>query len=91
VRKASERRTFIQGEPHHGPQEGRGKKIQSGRFHPPQVKRSNPVDSIRHKDKRKNIPTEELRDFVALEENAPKTMLCPRAVWPGDRGAKRPS
>ncbi|HEY3395986.1 MAG TPA: hypothetical protein VGK58_25005 [Lacipirellulaceae bacterium] len=26
------------------------------------------VESIRHKDKRKNIPTEELRDFVTEEE-----------------------
>jgi adenine-specific DNA-methyltransferase len=33
------------------------------------------VESIRHKDKRTNIPTEELRDFVAEEELAPKTML----------------
>ena len=33
-----------------------------------------PVESIRHKDKRKNIPTEELRDFVAADENAPKTL-----------------
>jgi len=23
-----------------------------------------PIDAVRHKDKRKNIPTEELRDFV---------------------------
>src|SRR5437667_387125 len=36
------------------------------------------VDSIRHKDKRKNIPTEELRDFVAADEHAPQTMLQPR-------------
>ena len=35
------------------------------------------VDSIKHKDKRKNIPTEELRDFVAADENAPKKMLYP--------------
>jgi len=28
-------------------------------------KRPPPVDSLKHKDKRKNIPTEELRDFVA--------------------------
>jgi adenine-specific DNA-methyltransferase len=49
-----------------------------------------PVESIRHKDKRKNIPTEELRDFVAEEEQAPKTMLYPRdpsldpqLVWKG--------
>jgi adenine-specific DNA-methyltransferase len=48
------------------------------------------VESIRHKDKRKNIPTEELRDFVAEEELAPKTMLYPRdpsldpqLVWKG--------
>ena len=48
------------------------------------------VESIRHKDKRKNIPTEELRDFVAAEEHAPKTMLYPRdpsldpqLVWKG--------
>jgi hypothetical protein len=36
------------------------------------------VESIRHRDKRKNIPTEELRDFVAEDKNAPKTMLYPR-------------
>jgi adenine-specific DNA-methyltransferase len=48
------------------------------------------VESIRHKDKRKNIPTKELRDFVADEELAPKTMLYPRdpsldpqLVWKG--------
>jgi len=51
---------------------------------------SNKVESIRHKDKRKNIPTEELRDFVAQDENAPRTMLYPRdpsldpqLVWKG--------
>jgi adenine-specific DNA-methyltransferase len=37
-----------------------------------------PVDSFRHKDKRKNIPTEELRDFVAEEEENYRTMLYPR-------------
>jgi adenine-specific DNA-methyltransferase len=36
------------------------------------------VESLKHKDKRANIPTEELRDFVADEELAPKTMLYPR-------------
>jgi adenine-specific DNA-methyltransferase len=48
------------------------------------------VESIRHKDKRANIPTEELRDFVADEELAPKIMLYPRdqsldpqLVWKG--------
>ena len=53
-------------------------------------KPTTPVESIRHKDKRTNIPTEELRDFVADEEQAPKTMLYPRdpsldpqLVWKG--------
>ena len=48
------------------------------------------IESIRHKDKRANIPTEELRDFVADDELAPKTMLYPRdpsldpqLVWQG--------
>jgi len=48
------------------------------------------VASICHKDIRTNIPTEELRDFVADEEKAPKTMLYPRdpsldpqLVWKG--------
>ena len=49
------------------------------------------VTSIRHKkDTRVNIPTEELRDFVADEEKAPKAMLYPRdpsldpqLVWKG--------
>jgi adenine-specific DNA-methyltransferase len=48
------------------------------------------VDSIRHKDQRANIPTEELRDFVVSDEKAPKTMLYPRdpsldpqLVWKG--------
>ncbi|HLJ58897.1 MAG TPA: site-specific DNA-methyltransferase [bacterium] len=48
------------------------------------------VESIRHKNKRVNIPTEELRDFVRDEEVAPKTMLYPRdpsldpqLVWKG--------
>src|SRR3989454_5422436 len=49
------------------------------------------ITSIRHKkDKRVNIPTEELRDFVAEDEKAPKAMLYPRdpsldpqLVWKG--------
>ena len=51
---------------------------------------SKSIESIRHKDKRVNIPTEELRDFVSEEEGAPKTMLYPRdpsldpqLVWKG--------
>ena len=48
------------------------------------------VASIRHKDKRANIPTEELRDFVADDELTPTTMryprdpsLDPQLVWKG--------
>jgi len=48
------------------------------------------VAVVKHKDKRKNIPTEELRDFVAEDEKKPKTMLYPRdpsldpqLVWKG--------
>ena len=49
------------------------------------------ITSIRHKkDTRVNIPTEELRDFVAEDEKAPKTMryprdpsLDPQLVWKG--------
>src|SRR3954454_623987 len=48
------------------------------------------VESIRHRDKRKNIPTEELRDFVLEDERTPRTMLYPRdpsldpqLVWKG--------
>ncbi|MCL5257361.1 MAG: site-specific DNA-methyltransferase [Chloroflexi bacterium] len=49
-----------------------------------------PVAIVKHKDKRVNIPTEELRDFVAEDEKAPKTILYPRdpsldpqLVWKG--------
>jgi adenine-specific DNA-methyltransferase len=49
-----------------------------------------PVESIKHKDSQINIPTEELRDFVAEDEQAPKRMLYPRdpsldpqLVWKG--------
>ncbi|MBI3922333.1 MAG: site-specific DNA-methyltransferase [Armatimonadetes bacterium] len=48
------------------------------------------VETLKHKDKRANIPTEELRDFVAEEEKSPKTILYPRdpsldpqLVWKG--------
>jgi adenine-specific DNA-methyltransferase len=49
-----------------------------------------PVDSIKHKDARVNIPTEELRGFVATDEDRPASMLYPRdpsldpqLVWKG--------
>ena len=56
------------------------------------------VDSIRHKEKRTNIPTEELRDFVKEDESSPKTLLYPRdpsldpqLVWKGkDEQDKNP-
>ena len=48
------------------------------------------VESLRHKDKRANIPTEELRGFAADDEAHPQTMLYPRdptldpqLVWKG--------
>ncbi len=49
------------------------------------------IDAIRHThETRANIPTEELRDFVASDETAPQTMLYPRdpsldpqLVWKG--------
>ena len=49
-----------------------------------------PVEAVRHANKRMNIPTEELRDFVADEEKTPGTVLYPRdpsldpqLVWKG--------
>src|SRR5271154_236536 len=48
------------------------------------------VEAIRHKDTRKNIPTEELRDFVSNDDEAPSKLLYPRdpsldpqLVWKG--------
>ncbi|MBA4419561.1 MAG: site-specific DNA-methyltransferase [Anaerolinea sp.] len=56
----------------------------------PKPKITIPLTSIRHADKRTNIPTEELRGFVADEEKQPKTILYPRdpsldpqLVWRG--------
>jgi len=49
-----------------------------------------PITSTKHQDKRANIPTEELRDFVAPDEHAPQTIryprdpsLDPQLVWQG--------
>ena len=36
------------------------------------------VESVKHKDKRTNIPTEELRGFLSEEEKEPQTLLYPR-------------
>jgi len=53
-------------------------------------KKSIKIDSLKYPDKRKNIPTEELRDFVKEDESAPRTILYPRdpsldpqLVWQG--------
>jgi hypothetical protein len=54
------------------------------------------VESLRHKDKRRSIPTEELRDFVADDEQRPSTCASPASSKPlfllclaaaNDRGA----
>jgi adenine-specific DNA-methyltransferase len=54
------------------------------------AKGPSPVEAIRHKDTRVNIPTHELRDFVKDDEVAPKSLLYPRdpsldpqLVWKG--------
>jgi adenine-specific DNA-methyltransferase len=36
------------------------------------------VASLRHRETRKNIPTEELRDFVTEDEQKPQAILYPR-------------
>ena len=53
------------------------------------------VEAVKHTDKRANIPTEELRDFVVSDESAPQTVtyegllyardrsLDPQLVWKG--------
>ena len=48
------------------------------------------IEALRHQDRRANIPTKELRDFVADDEAKPKTILYPRdpsldpqLVWKG--------
>jgi adenine-specific DNA-methyltransferase len=49
-----------------------------------------PIGTIKHRATRKNIPTEELRDFVRKEEQRPANVLYPRdpsldpqLVWKG--------
>jgi hypothetical protein len=49
---------------------------------PPKL--SQPIDSVNRKDKRANIPTEELRDFIADEEKAPKTVRNYQLMLFGD-------
>jgi adenine-specific DNA-methyltransferase len=57
---------------------------------PKKSKEPTPVLATKHKDKRTNIPTKELRGFVADDEARPKTILYPRdpsldpqLVWKG--------
>ncbi|MDQ6633837.1 MAG: site-specific DNA-methyltransferase [Gemmatimonadota bacterium] len=52
--------------------------------------KATPVEAIKHKDARVNIPTHELRDFVRADESTPSTLLYPRdpsldpqLVWKG--------
>lgn len=52
--------------------------------------KSTPIDSVKHHDKRANIPTEELRDFMADDEKKSQKVLYPRdlsldpqLVWKG--------
>lgn len=49
-----------------------------------------PVEATKHKDKRKNIPTEELSDFVKSDEKTPTKVVYPRdpsldpqLIWKG--------
>ena len=51
---------------------------------------ANPVEAVKHKDNRRNIPTRELSRFAADDERNPKTILYPRdpsldpqLVWKG--------
>ena len=43
-----------------------------------------PIDSLRHKDKRRNIPTEELRGFLSQEQQAPQTVEFPGLLYARD-------
>ncbi|MBN3927103.1 MAG: hypothetical protein HWQ37_29235, partial [Nostoc sp. NMS4] len=42
------------------------------------MSKKTPISTVKHKDKRTNIPTEELRDFLSDEEKAQKALLYPR-------------
>ena len=47
-------------------------------------KKSVKIDTVKHKDKRKNIPTEELRGFVREEEVKPKEVKYPGLLYARD-------
>ena len=68
----------------------RGKTVRPAPPRKKKAQKRTPVEAIKHKDKRANIPTEELRDFFDDEEKAPQTLLYPRdpsldpqLVWKG--------
>ncbi|QMS91359.1 site-specific DNA-methyltransferase [Nostoc edaphicum CCNP1411] len=42
------------------------------------MSKKTPITTVKHKDKRANIPTEELRDFLSDEEKEQKPLLYPR-------------
>jgi hypothetical protein len=42
------------------------------------------IDAVRHKDKRRNIPTEELRDFAADQQQAPREVKYPGLLYARD-------
>jgi len=43
------------------------------------------IDSVKHKDKRKNIPTDELRRFMAEDEQKPKQVNYPGLLYARDQ------
>lgn len=48
------------------------------------TKKNISIDTVKHKDKRKNIPTEELRDFVREDEVKPKEVKYPGLLYARD-------
>ena len=46
--------------------------------------KSVPIDSVKHKDKRSNIPTEEMRGFVKEDEARPKDVKYPGLLYARD-------
>ncbi len=48
------------------------------------AKKTVQVHSVKHKDKRKNIPTEELRDFVREDEVKPQEVKYPGLLYARD-------
>ncbi len=51
------------------------------------TKRTVSVDSVKHKDKRKNIPTQELRKLVRADEKKPKIVTYRGLLYARDESA----